>query len=906
MGFTIELTSGRSVAIKAPKRGGAAATMNLEDLLATAPAKRTEWLRQQTDRKLTVKQSGPLKEAKTIEAIETSLNSVIDRAATPMILPAGVPVLQPTEARRKTGSHYTPRALTAPIVAEALRPVLDRLGANSRPEQILDLKVLDPAVGSGAFLVEACRQLADVLVKAWGNHGGPPRLPPDEDALLHARRLIAQRCLYGVDRNAMAADLAKLSLWLATLAHEHEFTFLDHAIRHGDALVGLFRDEIARLNWSAGGNVPFAAMLVEDRIKKAQAERKRIQEAAEGAGEHELRPLLDRADQHLSDVNLIGNAVVATFFAADKAKAREKERQGIVAVLELGGAGWQNRLQPLAATIRLSKKQLNPFHWELQFPEVFLRENPGFDVVIGNPPFAGKNTVINSNAEHYLDWLQTIHEGAHGNADLVAHFFRRAFRLLRVGGCFGLIATNTIRQGDTRGTGLRWIRQHGGIIYSAKRRYKWPGEAAVVVCVIHIAKSDRIRPSSLDGRSVDKITAYLFDQGGDDDPQRLFANADQSFQGSIVLGMGFTFDDSDAKGVASSTSHMHQLVAEDPRNAGRIFPYIGGEEVNTSPTHVHHRFVVDFESFPLRRDASLPPWAGADTKKRRDMLRIGIVPVDYPYPVAHDWPALLNLLEEKAKPERLGQNDRGARTYWWRFIRPRTELRAAIRGLDRVLVACRVSERLAFTYLPSRMVYADSLLIFPLPEYCHFAVLQSRVHEVWARFFGSSMKDDLRYTPSDIFETFPFPAGWESNDALETVGRTYFEHRAALMVAANEGMTITYNRFNDPNDKTPPIVRLRELHNDMDAAVLRAYGWTDIEAKPIFEPEWKDEDGGGPMRYRWLESIRDDVLARLLNLNAERAGEEARLGLTAKRVHELIDAEEDLEPDAQGRRTVLI
>jgi hypothetical protein len=149
---------------------------------------------------------------------------------------------------------------------------------------------------------------------------------------------------------------------------------------------------------------------------------------------------------------------------------------------------------------------LVPFHWPLEFPEVFDRDNPGFDTIVGNPPFAGKNTTIAVNAEHYLDWLQTLHEGAHGNSDIVAHFFRRAYGLLRPGGCLGLLATNTIRQGDTRATGLRPIRQAGGTIYTARRRYKWPGEAAVVVSVVHIAKGELPGPYRLDGREVPLIT----------------------------------------------------------------------------------------------------------------------------------------------------------------------------------------------------------------------------------------------------------------------------------------------------------------------------------------------------------------------------------------------------------------
>src|SRR5205085_11749084 len=112
--------------------------------------------------------------------------------------------------------------------------------------------ICDPAMGSGAFLVETCRHLGDLLVKAWHVHGPMPKIPPDEDEILHARRLIAQRCVYGVDKNPMAVDLAKLSLWLATLAKDHPFTFLDHVLRSGDSLVGLDREQTRRFHWTPG------------------------------------------------------------------------------------------------------------------------------------------------------------------------------------------------------------------------------------------------------------------------------------------------------------------------------------------------------------------------------------------------------------------------------------------------------------------------------------------------------------------------------------------------------------------------------------------------------------------------------------------------------------------------------
>ena len=239
MGFNLQVAEGRSIAIKPTKSHGAPATINLEALLAAKPADRAKWLADQTDQKITGQAADALKKAATLEDLLAALEKKIAWHATPSVAPKGAMVLQPSDERRRSGSHYTPRSLTEPIVRTTLRPVLERLGDNPTPEQILELNVCDPAMGSGAFLVETCRQLGDELVKAWHVHNQVPKLPPDEDEILHARRLIAQRCLYGVDRNPMAVDLAKLSLWLATLAKDHPFTFLDHSLRAGDSLVGL-------------------------------------------------------------------------------------------------------------------------------------------------------------------------------------------------------------------------------------------------------------------------------------------------------------------------------------------------------------------------------------------------------------------------------------------------------------------------------------------------------------------------------------------------------------------------------------------------------------------------------------------------------------------------------------------
>ena len=890
MGFRIEQRPGRALVLRSRGHHGAGVIVDIEALLAVRPADRKKRLVDLDVAALTAREEKAVAEAASANALADALSGKVDEDATPALSPPGQPLLQATDERRRSGSHYTPRSLTQPIVAETLRPILERLGPQVTPEQILSLKVLDPAMGSGAFLVEACRQLADALTKAWDVHGVRPELPPDEDALLHAKRLVAQRCLYGVDRNEMAAELGKLSLWLATLARDHEFSFLDHCIRHGDSLVGLDRQQIEALHWArdaGAGQLDLLHALVRDRLAEIERERGRIRAALDDAHEDELRLVLARAERALADPKRIGDAVIAAFFSADKAKAREEARLKLRAQIEMGGTGWQERLAPAVGALRGGSPVIVPFHWPLEFPEVFDRDSPGFDAIVGNPPFAGKNTIIAVNHPEYPEWLKAIHHGAHGNADIVAHFFRRAYGLLRDGGCLGLLATNTIRQGDTRATGLRPIRHAGGTIYTARRRYKWPGEAAVVVSVIHIAKGNLAGPYRLDGRDVPLITAFLFHDGGDDDPRQLDANANKSFQGSIVLGMGFTFDDTDSKGVANPTSLMHELVETNPRNAERISPYIGGEEVNDSPTHAHHRWVINFEDFPRARDDMLPNWTECADVRRREMLRNGIVPADYPDPVAADWPDLLRIVEEKVKPDRDKDNREVRRRYWWRFAERAPALYTSIEGLEWVLAVSRIGNRFGFTFLPPEMVFSERLVVIASDDPQMLAILQSRIHEIWSRFFGSSLKDDLMYAPSDCFESFPFPQDPQTQLHLREVGQSYCDFRAALMIDYDEGLTKMYNRFHDREERSNAIGELRRLHDAMDRAVLDAYGWTDIRPACDFELEWEDDEAETgrrrrkPWRYRWPEPVRDEVLARLLALNAQRAEQERLAGLSA-------------------------
>jgi hypothetical protein len=908
MGFGVETAAGTAIALKGKRKNGgvpASPVISLEQLLAIPAKDRAKWLKENADTDLTGEADKRLKAAATVDDLLVALEKRIDRHATPAPVAQGGLVLQPGDERRRSGSHYTPRSFTEPIVRKTLEPILKRFGEQPTPAQILELKICDISVGSAAFLVETCRQLADVLVRAWRVHGGRPALPPDETEELLAMRIIAQRCLYGVDRNPMAVDLAKLSLWLATLAKDHPFTFLDHSIRAGDSLVGLTTKQIAAFTWgpTAGVQRLLGQDRMEKRIAAATAYRRDILEAGDLLLPALKTQKLILADEALDEIRFVGDLAIAAFFGAEKDKARRDLREDLLHRFTATVADIPGRieLKKVVAALRGGQFPVTPFHWEIEYPEVFGRENPGFDGIVGNPPFLGGRRTSTTLGDAFSEWLSTTNEQSSNNADLAAFFFRRAFDCLRADGSFGLLATNTIAQGDTRQTGLRWVRKSGGNIFDVVKRVKWPGQAAVIVSVVHVCKGPAKFGCTLDGVVVPTITAYLAPSGTDESPASLQGNAGRGFQGVIPLGIGFTFDDNDGTGKASPLARMNELIQEDARNAERIFPIIGGEEVLGSPIHAASRYVIDFGEVSLEE--------------------------------ATRWPELISILRDRALPDRVDQKRAHLRERWWQFAETRPALRQAIKGLPRVLMHPFTSSHLAFAFLSPKILVAGPHQVFALSTDNAFSVVQSRAHEVWARFFASSLKDDLRYTPSDCFETFAFPVGFETMAALEAAGREYYEFRAALMQDLWLGLTEIYNLFHSPDDEalarlealyrkraatpdwrtaeavpadrspltlyaTPAaalaaVRRLRTLHAAMDAAVLTAYGWTELLPKCTceflldYEDEESDaEESAGrkkkkPWRYRWPDEVRDEVLARLLKLNAERAEEERLAGVAA-------------------------
>lgn len=850
MGFRLETATGRSVAIRAQSRHGAPTTIDLDALLEVEPAKRAKLLADRAERKLTPKVTAAVRDAATLEDLHAALLGVIDAAATPDLAPAGAMVLQPSQERRRSGSHYTPRALTEPIVRTALEPSLDRLRGTHRctplPGQILDLKVCDPAMGSGAFLVEACRQLADELVEAWGVHGGRPEIPHDEDERVFARRLVAQRCLYGVDRNPVAVDLAKMSLWLITLAREHALTFVDHALRLGDSLVGLARRQIESFDWSSSAP-GFEAIRIGDAVAKAARLRAEIRDAGEDVSDVALRDLWDAAQTALDQVRLYGDLAVAAFFAGPKPKERAAKRLEIASAI---ADGKTEEYRWLVDEMRDAGDPLVPFHWETELPEVFERDPPGFDAIIGNPPFLGGTMISGTLGTRYLEYISSGTPGTGGRCDLVAYFFRRAFGLCRTGGAYGLIGTKTIAQGDTRRGGLTAIVAAGGVIYSAHTSIKWPGTAAVTVSVVHVTTAP-VPPASprLNNIPCANINPFLLPSGSNAEPQAIDVDLEY-FLGSKLYGQGFLFDDNDSG--ATPTAVMKSIASRTPGSRALIRPYIGGKEVNSSSAL--GRWAIDFAEM-------------TEAEARRHPALWDIVAGRLPASRAH-------------APKQVQ-----ATPFWWYFNR-RTEQYKRARELRRVLVRSAVSEHHVFRWHSPHVVFSHNVFILVDATAGAFSVLHSRIHEEWVRLTSSSLEDRQGYRPSDCLDTFAMPQHWRDSSVLELAGAAYHEFREALMSGDGLGLTDTYNRFHDPNLQDEPIQKLRELHREMDRGVLAAYGWDDIPTTCVFVldheidiEDWRTKKK--PYRYRWPDDVRDEVLARLIELNAERAaaGERAGAGL---------------------------
>jgi hypothetical protein len=777
-------------------------------------------------------------------------------------LPGGRYVTR-SSRRAATGTHYTPRPLAEEVAEGALQPLVYRPGpletADSslwrpRPSsEIGQLRVADIAMGSGAFLVAACRYLADRLVEAWQAEGRADalamqlhrttgRLGADAEAeqvLLEARRTVAEHCLYGVDINPLAVEMAKLSLWLITMDKERPFGFLDDRLVCGDSLLGLVSlDQLETLHVDPAEG----RRLREGRLDIAEGWLTRLQRAADKRRgitaqpvvtirdvEHKAR-LLAEAEGLAGPLIPAADAVTAAGLAAAGLRGKKCDAEFVNLAFRVNTGDDPAKLasyvkENLQDPRPAGTEQRRPFHWPLAFPEVFADTTaPGFDAIIGNPPFLGGQKISGTLGDDYLDWLQRWDgNGVAGSADLASRFLLRANRLLSQRGQIGYVTVNTLVEGATLRVGLEQVTGRGLTIRAGRSPHPWPTKSANLQIVELWAS--RTPPSKgtvywMDGEEVPAIGPDLEPYGRiRGRPYRLGENDNIAFQGSNVLGLGFTLTE----------DQKDELIARDPRNAEVIQSYVIGKDLNQRPDCSASRWVINFRDWSLEH--------------------------------AEEYPDCLDIVRRLVKPFRDRNNRANYRDFWWRYGEHRPGLYVAIDRLAHVLAIARVSSSLAAVRVPTGLVYSEKCVIFATDSLAFLALLNSSTHIVWTLRYTSTMRTDINYAPSDVFLTLPRP---EPTAELEALGRQLDETRRELMLARSWGLTSTYNRVHDPDCHDDTVWVLRDLHAEIDRAVMRAYGWDDLDLKIGHHPT--------KIGVRWTVSTqaRFEVLDRLLEENHRR------------------------------------
>ncbi|SDF26316.1 Eco57I restriction-modification methylase domain-containing protein [Limimaricola pyoseonensis] len=773
--------------------------------------------------------------------------------------------------RRESGTHYTPKSLTEKIVAETLTPVAYRGPAEGKApedwelknaEELLDLKICDPAMGSGAFLVQACRWLSDRLVEAWaaaeaigkridseGRIFGDateefdPLSQDVEERAIVARRLVAERCLYGVDKNPLAVELAKLSLWLTTMSKGRPFGFLDHNLRSGDSLLGIHDiRQLTELSMSPKGSTQLRLFgrSIQAAVERAIDLRTRLRSIPiRDIGDVDAMAALDAESRRAL---LLPQAVADAFVGIILAEARANERADRLQALETLADAAANGTE--AALDRLRRDAMtdlcvdapdgfarDPFHWSLEFPEVFSNEKKGFDALIGNPPFLGGRRMRSAFGDGFLNYLSQYQPDASLNADLCAFFFLRANEVVSKAGCFGFLATKSIGEGDTKRTGLeKIVGEQNAAIIRAQSAFRWPGSAAVVVATVVVWKGIWRGKKLLDGRPVASISTALSNLGDWREPVVLNQNKGLCFQGSVLVGSGFILSESEAKGFLDNRKENSEVIRA----------LLGGNDLNTSPTQSASRWAIDF------RDRSL---SICEAK----------------------WPELMSRIRELVKPQRDEVNREAHRKYWWHHGDKRPALYAKSLNLDSVFVISRATKHLAFASVPSRQVFQDTIVVVAADDWALFCSLQSNIHDIWTRQTSSRLGDTLKYTISSSFETFPFPEALGAE--REEAAVSYYAARQEIHASKQLGITEIYNAMHDETDVSADIVKLREMQIHLDNVVVLAYGWHDLDLGHGFHdvPYLPENDR---TRFTISEAARVEVLRRLSELNKRRHDEE--------------------------------
>jgi hypothetical protein len=786
-----------------------------------------------------------------------------------VVLPGSIFVTAGT-TRRSTGTHYTPPSLTEPIVQHTLEPLVYAGPAEGlpkeqwtlkSPKQILDLKVCDMAMGSGAFLVQACRYLAERLVEAWENEGrlhpiqvlvspdgkfseGSPneRLVPADasERIAIARRVVADRCLYGVDINPMAVEMAKLSLWLVTVDANRPFTFLDHAFKCGDSLLGITSlEQLENFSLRPGGGMQqaFATLNLQQHIKEARKKREALEVMPSDTPEQIVTKasFYAEAEEVVANLNAAADVLVASELKSLKGRAYDSEREASIDHLTTYWEMGQEALRDYAVE-RINGRRC--FHWPLAFPEI--SERRGFDAFVGNPPFIFGTLAATALGEDYMKLIQACSPPWHGKADIVVGFYKRAANLLGQDGTFSFLATASILRGESLDSGLRDLLSNDWKVYCAHSPFKWPGTANLDVVSTSLCKAWR-GAYLLDDLVVEGITEELT-------PGESSGEAPHELSASGLMG---------ALGIklcpANREISFQKYVDEEalaPEIQEFFVPTIGGEELYD---------LIDFTRAPR---SIAPERLDTFFNSGKTVTGNGQVKVLEPKNYSHSAPA--------------------------------SALYSALRR-SRLAFACgETSTILRFTKVPTTdCILKHKLIVFPTNDWGLLAVLQSDIHSAWAWRWGLRRKRDLVYSPKRCAATFPLLS--EMNQ-LDGIAEDYYSLRQSIMLVRQEGLTKTYNRFHQLQETSSDIIELRNSHVEMDQAVAAAYGWGDLDLDHNF---YETKQG---LRYTISEPARRVVLDRLFALNHQHHAEEeaeraSKAAVPVKRGRKKIDTGDQLLMD---------
>ncbi|RPA66882.1 restriction endonuclease [Cyclobacteriaceae bacterium YHN15] len=834
--------------------------------------------------------------------------------------------------RSSSGSHYTPEELVRPLIQHSLEYIIQ--GCLEKPEEriklivpnapkptlqeqaLLAIKVCDISCGSGHILLSAARRIGTELAKVRTGED-----QPTPTAMRQAVRDVIRECIYGVDKNPLAVELCKVALWLEAHNPGEPLNFLDHKIKCGDAIVGLaHKEELERgiadeafkalpgddktiaigfrkrnseerkqkdqltMDYSTDVNEAFSKAIEQFQLFKNLPERTpeeieakqiKFMELNKGTNYARLKSL---ADMQVAQFFIPKTADQKSYTCTD-ATYRKYLREKTIPI----------GMPPAKAEALAQEKGF--FHYFLEFPEVF--QEGGFDCILGNPPFLGGQKISGNFGFEYLEFLKFYFD-INSSPDLVTFFFRRIFEILKGEGFQSLITTNSISQGKTREAGLQKILDLGGVINFSIKSCPWPGLAAVSISMVSIHKGKWEKHFILNNKRVNYISSFLDEDSKNFSPLVLFSNRDKSFQGSILVGKGFILDQEEA----------NRMIANSSNSKDVIFSFLNGEDINDEINQKATRFSINFFNFSKEeaRKYSLPfNHLEANVKPQREEI----------------------VLSKKKEGKQLGVHDLRASQEWWLYLWPRPELYSAIRDLNNVFVIPRVSKFLNVAIVDAKCVFSDAVVVVASEELTDFVYLISVFHENWTRQNASSLDTRLRYTPTNCFETFPFPKKLDDElfIRLTELGERFQNFRSQLLNFSQMGLTRIYNYFHkaEISDKITleidfksdkkeieklfgisfwnlfnhfqntetsyswkeaifGILGLRELHKQIDEAVLEAYGWTDIQLRhDFYEMDYLPENDR--VRYTIHPDARKEILKRLLELNHQYFEEEANQGL---------------------------